>query len=1127
MACFARPRGLNRFRAVLWPVCLSASTVFSASGVTLTNQPLADTYSETYGSEDKNYGSAPALRIDQWGGRQAFLRFPLTNLPKDKRVLSATLRLSIAEVGFNEQGEFPDLKTCVGIYDVVTPWTENGLTHKSPDGERPWNQGPGIPGGKYGDVGPLPEPDIGVRLRQSAIPLESTSLKKNAWLELDLTALAREMLLAGEKEMNLVLRSSTLSRNYTFHSREAVRTELRPQLVLEVAEALPTIRLESTVALDWHRPGQVQITAWGLTTTNSGLLRKTWRLEQKPATSKADDSALAATAAGASLRPDVSGRYRVRLDVETGGAAGQRTSESLDVFALSLRPHPRLYVTPESLNTMRDQAKSGARLTKAFLEWVDRGSRTADQGKFHDMGIHDGCENTSLAWLITGDRRHLTNSIAYAQRILQKPMREHFEDVHAATFLGAAWVHAMALHYDWCYDQLSPEHRKTVSEWLKEAASWAWVRSGAPIAHNDGGARQCLLGSAALALLGDDPEGAELFRRSHQNFTRNLLPWLNDGGQGGRSGDGGEYEGLHAFYIVRYAWMSQTATGEDVFSESPFFFNRLNHILFGWYPRPLVERNGAFSMRQYYSPSGDHIRMGYVGDTQPYQSAAALCARYRSTPEAQAVRWLAGQWPTAWMQYTLRWAVLGDFENIPATPPRELAFLDRGCNTAYLRSDWSDDATWILFENAPYVSAHGSLDSGTFEIFKGDILAARTGNLDHANVGASHTMNYLHRTIAGNCLLILDPEEKWKGFLGGAEGSQDGGGQRTNFPLGSSPDAETYLAYRDIYQRGRITGFKQDAQWAYAAADLTPAYNNPRIHGGKLNRPKVKSVRREMLYLRNLDSVVVFDRISALEPEFRKTWLLHSLGDLDVLDGKETKVDDGEFRYSGATRALIRYGWPKPVSSFGRCLSVTLLPENPLISRIGGRVALPKGQAEGFPGDQWHGKHEHRHLKDFWVNGTNYPPGNPPESRWFGEPGSGNYVEGTADETGGRGRWRIEVSPSVPARDDVFLHVLCPRLGNEGGFPTVSRIAAPEHYAGGMISQDGLHAAFFFCKELEGQQSFNTTLQDSPETTCFVTGLAKGSYLVETGNRLPIRLEAGDDGLLVIEKASGVVSIQK
>jgi hypothetical protein len=287
--------------------------------------------------------------------------------------------------------------------------------------------------------------------------------------------------------------------------------------------------------------------------------------------------------------------------------------------------------------------------------------------------------------------------------------------------------------------------------------------------------------------------------------------------------------------------MAQTATGEDVFSESPFFFNRLRHVLFGWYPRPLVERSGAFSMRQYYSPSGDHIRLGYVGDTQPYQAAAVLCSRYRETPVAQAVRWLGGTWPKQWMQYTLRWAVLGEWDSIPPREPSGrpgdgeslitsqdirpkapvgLAYLDAGCNTAYVRSDWSGDATWILFENAPFVSAHDSLDSGTFEIFKGDILAARTGNLDHANVGAAHTMNYLHRTIAGNCLLIEDPAEKWKGFLGGAEGGSDEGGERTNFPLSSSADANTYQDYRDIFRRGQIVRFRHTKDLTYALGCL-------------------------------------------------------------------------------------------------------------------------------------------------------------------------------------------------------------------------------------------------------------------------------------------------------------------
>ncbi len=1070
-------------------LAISVSLCFNSPLVAalVTNSPVADTYFEGYGSEKRNFGSAPVLRIDQWGGRQAFLRFTLPRL--EHRLVKATLRLYITELGFNEQGEFPDLKTCLGLYDVVTPWTESGLTYNSPDGQQTWNQGPGLPGAKYTDVGPLPKPDFGVHLRRHAIPFDPARLRQNSWLELQLTDFVQERSLAGDKELNLLLRSSTLGRNYSFASREG-REDQHPQLVIETHDTLPPVT--------------------------------------EPQTS-----------------PEVA-----------------------ELARLAVPPHPRLYVTRESLARLRQTGGTGTRVAKAFINWVEAGSRSLSQGKFHDMGMHEGCENNALAWLITNRREFLSNSIAYAQLVLKKPMREHFEDVHAATFLGASWVHAMAVHYDWCFAELSSEHKQAVVGWLKEAADWGYVRSGAPIAHNDGGARQCLLGSAALALLGDDPEAPELYRRSRENFERNLLPWLNDGGRGGRSGDGGEYEGLHAFYIVKYAWMSQTATGVDVFSESPFFFNRLRHVLFGWYPRRLVEKDAAFSMRQYYSPSGDHIRLGYVGDTQPYQSAAALCARYREVPAAQAVRWLAGDWPTQWMQYTLRWAVLGEWDSISAVKPPELtaselgehasdithhepspllltssdsstnapvglAYLDQGCNTVYLRSDWSDDATWILFENAPFVSIHGSLDSGTFEIFKGDLLAARTGNLDYANVGAPHVMNYLHRTVAGNCLLIHDPNEKWKGFLGGAEGGQDGGGQRTDFPLGGSPDAATYLNYRDVFQRGQITRFKHAPEFTYALADLTPAYNHPKFHAGKLNQAKVTNVSRELLYLRELDTLLVFDRIQSTRPEFKKTWLLHSLGDLEVLDGRATKVDDGEFHYTGATRAVIRYGWPKPVPSFGRCLSVTLLPEKAELTKIGGRTELPPGKTEAFPGDRWHGQHAHHHLKDFWVNGTNYPPGDPPETRWFGEPTSKWFVPGTPDESGGRGKWRIEVSPEDQSSEAVFFHALCPRLGRDGGFPEVTRIGSEASagsnapaFEGALVSENNHRAAVFFAPG-GGGEAVSVKLPPALPLTLIVADLAAGQYSVRNGSHPSRDVEVGADGILLVRSASGVIDVSK
>lgn len=1138
-------RRINPVLGVLLVVFTMHCTMH-ADAATLAIAPSADTYIETYGSQTKNFGDAPQLRIDQWEGRKVLLRFPLTDVPQGKRVLRAVVRLYVTDVGFNEQGEFPDLKTAVALADVVTSWTETGATFNTYDGQNTWHQGPGIGGQAYGDVGPLPQPDVAVNFTHNYF-LDPTIVTKGAWMELDVTDFIRQRQRAGDKEVSLLLRSSNLARNWTFASREAKEAAQHPQLAVETSDTLEDFQLPDRTVTNWT--GKFLGTP---IRTSTGLLGKApagviCSFLRKPGASRLDDNALKIMTmpvildgrdrvdyegppehsplqfgAGVAFTPDVPGLYRIKVEVplNAGQAGAPTTSETADVYVLSVPPHPRLYVNPQRIATMRQQFKDRARLVTAFVDWVDKGNANLPKGGFHDMQAPDGCENNALAYLVTGDKQYAQTSIAYTKYILDKPLREHFKDVHDATFTGASWAHAVAMHYDWCYDQLTAEQRKAIADWLKEAATWGEKRSGAPIAHNDGGGRQILLSCVPLALLGDDPDAPKLLKVAHENFDKNLLPWLNDGGRGGRSGDGGEYEGLHGFFIVRYAWMARSASGEDVFSESPYFFNRISHVLFGWYPRKLVQKDGLYSMRQYYSPAGDHIRLGYVGDTQPYMSAAALCDRYRDTPEAQALRWLAGDWPTQWMQYTLKWAVLGDFDSVPKKEPAALAYLDPGMNTAYMRSDWSDDATWILFENPPFVSVHDSLYSGGFEIFKGDLLAARTGNLDHGNVGTRHSLNWLNRTIATNGLLINDPAEKWRGFLGGAEAASDGGGQRTNFPLSASPGMDDYLNYRHVFQRGSLSRFKDTPAATYAYADITAAYNSAIWHGGKVNQPKVSSVTRQLMYLRPLDALVVYDRVSSTNPQFKKTWVLHSLGDLDVQNGREQKVDDGEFHYTGATQAVIRYGWPKPVPGFGRCLNVTLLPENAQITKIGGRVDLPDGKTEGFPGDQWHQQHHHHHIKDFWVNGADYAPGNPPEVRWFGEPGTAYYVPGTPDETGGRGKWRIEVSPATPAADDVFMNVLCPRLGSQGAFPTVTRLTAAP-FDGALVTEGNRAAAAFFSHTEKLQTAFAAALPAGKGCQVAVTDLSPGQYTVTVGGKPSLPVAVGADGVLQFTAATG------
>jgi len=1080
---------------------------------TLTVTASADTYLEAYGSEDRNYGQAPTLRVDQWLGRLALLRFSLNGIPRERRLLSARLELHVLEATPSEAGEFPTLPQGLALFDLETPWIEQRATFRTCDGHQPWRQGPGL---KLDEPGPIPVTgnfDMGQRLALRFLPFAAQALQPGKTVTFDVTDLVRALLRSGTTEANLVLRGSHLAGNYVFASREAAEAEYRPRLVLSWDQQQPDFRLQGSFLTAWKPGQQAAVTLERVGEGPPGPLR--WTISHRPAASRLEAQALQATTSGVTFQPDVPGHYQVRADLAPAGGKAPATAETADVYVLAAVPHPRLYLPPGRLEVLRHRARAADPVFVAFRARVEAGNTGLPQGLYQDFGPPEGCEDNALLYLITGEARYAKLSRAYAELILSKPLAEHFPgDLHAAAYLGAGWAQALALHYDWCYDYLSPEQRQATAAWLKQTAAWADLHCPSPVAHNDSGGRLLLLACAPAALLGDDPEAPALLARAHADYEQRLLPWLWGPGRGGRSGDGGEYEGGQAAFLIRYAWLLQTAAGIDEFASAPFYRAHLQHLLFGWYPRRLYDRTGAYSIREYYSPSCHHLRMGYSGDANAYLGAALLADHYRNDPAGRQVRWLAGEWPTRALPTVLKWGLLCDFNSIPPEQPTALAYLDAGFDTLYLRSDWSDDATWILFENGPLVSSHQGMHSGGFEIYKGNLLAARTGNYDHGNVGSAHVMNYLQRTVATNSLLIDDPQERWWGLLGGARLSSDGGGQRTNYPLSLSPDLPVYQAYRQIFTRGQIAHYREGEGYTYAFADLTLAYNSPFFSGGSLNTPKVRLVTRELLYLRPLDSVLIFDRVSSTRPEYTKRWLLHSLGDLEVLNGEANVVDNGEMHYRGANRFLLRYGWPKPVPSFARCLCVNLLPAQTAVARIGGRIDLSPGETAGAYGDKYHGRHQHRHLKDFWVNGTNYAPGNPPESRWYGDPTSEYYVPGTPDESGGRGKWRIEVSPAQPALDDVFFNVLCPRLGTEGPFPTVDAIAAGP-YTGALVREGERAAAVFFARPEHAQPAFSANL---PGVLCdvIIADLAPGPVQVSVDGRPYQSAVIGEDGTLAL-----------
>ncbi|CAG0983469.1 partial Heparin and heparin-sulfate lyase, partial [Planctomycetaceae bacterium] len=159
--------------------------------------------------------------------------------------------------------------------------------------------------------------------------------------------------------------------------------------------------------------------------------------------------------------------------------------------------------------------------------------------------------------------------------------------------------------------------------------------------------------------------------------------------------------------------------------------------------------------------------------------------------------------------------------------------------------------------------------------------------------------------------------------------------------------------YRDI---GGLTRFERSDRYVYTAADATRAYNSTEVTTGK-NKAKVSLVQREFVYLRSPggddDYFVVFDRVEAAKPDFKKLWLLQlrARPEFDGTARVTVGTEAGGIHLSeNTTQVTVR-------QERSQLRSTTLLPkkENRVVRRLGGSMTTalkkPLRSADNGPVD--------------------------------------------------------------------------------------------------------------------------------------------------------------------------------
>ncbi|UKS30893.1 S-layer homology domain-containing protein [Paenibacillus sp. HWE-109] len=354
---------------------------------------------------------------------------------------------------------------------------------------------------------------------------------------------------------------------------------------------------------------------------------------------------------------------------------------------------------------------------------------------------------------------------------------------------------------------------------------------------------------------------------------------------------------------------------------------------------------------------------------------------------------------------------------------------------------------------------HQHMDAGQFQLYYKGGLAIDSGIYEGTMGGYfdSHDLNYNKRTIAHNTMLVYDPNETFPA------GSNDGG-QR--FLYEEPATMQELLNPTNNYEVADVVKHQlgPDAvtpDYSYIKGNLTKAYTS-----------KMEDFKRSFVFLnlKNDDhpaALVVFDKVTSADANFKKTWLLHS---------------ENEPHISGDTVTLER----TEKGYNGKLVNRTLLPasNNAEITKIGGTD------------------------KEFFVNGVNYP-----QKPW-------------SEDSTEAGAWRVEVSPKANAETDVFLNVMQVMDAVDGPQPLATESIVSNEMVGVKIED----RAVLFSKsgvDITNTASFELPVSNK-DVRVLVTDLSTGYWTVtKAGETASAEYEVTpDEGTLYFATTGGTYTLQ-
>ncbi|MEW6237157.1 MAG: hypothetical protein AB1656_17380 [Candidatus Omnitrophota bacterium] len=462
-----------------------------------------------------------------------------------------------------------------------------------------------------------------------------------------------------------------------------------------------------------------------------------------------------------------------------------------------------------------------------------------------------------------------------------KNVQRGVTDIHQDTWI---WLMDAALTYDLFFDAIAPSDRQALLDWMN--AHLAKYKSDENAFHNSTLSKILCYLLIAYGTWGENSMVEEFQDYALKKlYEGKVLPVLNEFSEGGGFTECGWYARGSLWHLAQALELARRCIGYDGFSKAPrFFYSRLAYELLQPYPglwlygaeRYPVEGDGANTYGG-HNEYPRHLRTILAQYFRGSKLARLTANRQRkgSNPESRLVDFLYEEDPDPPL-------------DLSAMPPAHFA---PGIGKIYARSDWTDDATWLRFECGDYWAGHQHFETGNIEIFRYEPLAAESG--EYHDYLSNHSVNWLIRTIAHNCLLVFQPGEQWTNMRdGGRNAYANDGGQAKKWDW-TVDTLEMWKQRREQFERGEIVAYENHSEFLYVAGDCAKAYSPS----------KMEQWMRRIVFIRP-HTIVLFDRVKSVQPDFKKTWLLHCKNE-PAIDNRTITIKNGK------GRMIVRSLWPE------------------------------------------------------------------------------------------------------------------------------------------------------------------------------------------------------------------------